>query len=173
MSTLTERLSNARIGQPQEIIKLEERNYSQAAANALAERAKHEVLIVSRVLDPLVFSTPEFIELLTPFVRSKRATIRILVNDTYRLVKHSHRLGEFAVALSSKVSIRKIGIRQNDYNEAWMLADQVALLHLPQADKYQGTLDFYSPRKGKELIAVFDDMWDHADLIPDLRILNV
>jgi len=99
--------------------------------------------------------------------------MRILVHDTYKIVKQSHRLGELAAAISSKVTIRKIGARQSDYNEAWMLADSVAFLYLPQADKYEASLDFYSARRGQELTATFDDLWNNAELIPDLRILKI
>lgn len=173
MSTLQEQLSNAKIGQPQEIINLEERSQHQMVAATLATQARQEILLLSRTLDPLVYGTPEFLDAVTPFIRSKRASMRMLVHDTYKIVKQSHRLGELAAGVSSKVAIRKISARQGDYNEAWMLVDGVAFLHMPQADKYQASLDFYSARRGQELTAVFDDLWNNAEQIPDLRILKI
>ncbi len=173
MSTLTEQLSTAKIGQPQEVINLDERSQHQLVATTLAEQARQEILIISRTLDPLVYGTPNFLNAVTPFIRSRRASMRLLVHETSKIVKQSHRLGELAAAISSKVSIRKIGSRQSDYNEAWMLVDGVAYLHLPQADKYQASLDFYSARRGQELTATFDALWNNAELIPDLRILKI
>ena len=173
MSTLEEKLSTAKIGHPQEIIHLDERSQHQITVATLAEQARQEILLISRTLDPLVYGTPQFLDRVTPFIRSKRATMRMLVHDTYNIVKHTHRLGELAASISSKVAIRKIGSRQNDYNEAWMLVDGVAFLHMPQAEKYQASLDFYSARRGQELTAVFDDLWNNGEQIPDLRILKI
>lgn len=173
MSTLDEFLGTAKIGQPHEKMQLELREEHQKTARRFAELAKHEILIVSRHLDPTVFGSESFMEVMSPFVRSKRAVVKILVNDPRALVKDIHRLAEMAISLSSKITIRKLGLQEQQYNEAWMLADGVALLHLPQADMYKGSVDFYTPRHGKEYKELFDSMWSHADSIPELRALKI
>ncbi len=173
MSTIDELLSESKIGEPREKIPLELRADHQKTVRRLAELARHEILIVSRHLDPSVYGTEDFMDVMSPFVRSKRASVRILVNDSRSMVKDTHRLAEMAVSLSSKISIRRLGLQEQQYNEAWMLADEVALLHLPQSDLYKGSMDFYSPRYGKEHKELFDSMWSHAELIPELRALKI
>lgn len=173
MSSIDQLLSESKIGEPQEKIKLELREDHQKTVRRLAELARHEILIVSRHLDPSVYGTEDFMEVMSPFVRSKRASVRILVGDTRTMIKDTHRLAEMAVSLSSKISIRRLGIQEQQYNEAWMLADEVALLQLPQSDLYKGSMDFYTPRHGKEHKELFDSMWSHADLIPELRALKI
>ncbi len=173
MSTLDELLAEAKIGHPHEKFQLELREEHQKIVRRMAELAKHEILIVSRHLDSSVYGSEDFMEMMSPFVRSKRANVRILVNDTRSLVKDIHRLAEMAISLSSKIQIRKLGLREQTYNEAWMLADGVALLKLPQADLYKGSIDFYTPRHGKEHKELFDSMWSHADSIPELRALKI
>lgn len=173
MTILDNILSEVSIGEPHEKIKLSAREDSQKAARRLAECARHEILIVSRYLDPNVYGTEDFMEVMSPFVRSRRANVKVLVSDARGMIKDTHRLAEMAVSLSSKIAIRKLGIREQQYNESWMLADGVALLHLPQADLYNGSLDCYSPRYGKEYKELFDSMWSQADSIPELRALKI
>ena len=170
---LEEQLLSCKIGQPHEVIQLALREQNRIAAVHLAEQARHEILIVSRDLDAMVYGHHEFTDHIGQFIRDRRTEMRMLVTNERRLIRHSHRLAEMAISYSSKIAIRKLGSTDKDYNEAWMLCDEVALLYRPIADLYDATLDCYAPRRGKENKEAFEKMWGNAELIPELRALKI
>jgi len=173
MAEFEEQLHTCKIGQPHELIQLEQREENRLAAVCLAKQARHEILIISRDLDPIVYGHHEFTTHIGQFIRNRRAAIRILVSDERQMIHHAHRLAEMATSFSSKIAIRKLGSTDKDYNEAWMLCDDVALLYRPIADLYQATLDCYTPRRGKDSKEAFEIMWGNAELIPELRALKI
>ncbi len=171
--SLEDDLEKGVIGQPQTVIDLNLRAEVMLATNALAGKARSEILIMSRFLDKTIYNTSAFEKIIMPFVKHKRASLRILVHESRPLIKESHLLGEMAINLSSKIAIQQLGSRSQNYNEAWMLCDGVALLHLPVSDFYHGSIDFYTPRRGREYKANFDSFWASSANIPELRALKI
>ncbi len=161
------------IGQPQSVIDLKLRDEVMLATQQLASKARSEILIVNRVLDNTIYGTTDFEEVILPFIKHKQASLRILVHDSRPLIKESHRLGEMAISLSSKIEIRQLGYRSQNYNEAWMLCDGVAMVHLPMSDRYHGSVDYYTPRRGREYKEVFTGLWASSSNIPELRALKI
>ena len=166
-------IAECKIGKPHPVLHLQHRDENRHAATHLAEQARYEILIISRDLDPMVYGHHEFTDHIGQFIRDRRAQMRILVNDHQRMIRHSNRLAELAVSYSSKISIRKLSRSDQDYNEAWMLCDQVAILFRPIADDYEASLDCYSPRRGKECSELFEKLWGNSELIPELRALKI
>ena len=171
--SLKDGLEKGVIGQPQPVIDLKLRSEVMLATNALAARAKFEILIVSHFLDKTIYNTSDFETIILPFIKHRRASLRILVHESRSLIKESHHLGEMAIRLSSKIEIRQLDSRSQNYNEAWMLCDGVALLHLPVSDMYHGSVDFYTPRRGREYKADFESLWASSVNIPELRALKI
>lgn len=166
-------LQACKIGKPHQLLQLQSRDENRLAAIHLAEQARHEILIMSRDLDAMVYGHHEFTDHIGQFIRDRRTEMRILVNDPSRMIRKSHRLAEMAISYSSKISIRKLAGSDQDYNEAWMLCDGVALLYRPIADLFEATLDCYTPRRGKESKELFEKMWGNGVLIPELRALKI
>lgn len=171
--SLNEQLAKGIIGQPQPVITVTTREDVRLASRMLAEKTRFTLLIISRHLDKSVYNSGEFIDAVLPFIKNKRSSLRILVGESRPLVKEAHRLAELSIALSSKVEIRTLGSRDCDYNEAWMLADTAALLHLADASQYHGNIDFYTPRRAQELTERFDRFWEDSRAIPELRALKL
>ena len=170
---LETRIGNCRIGEPHERIELTRRDECRMAATHLVEQARLNILIISRDLDPMIFGHHEFTDPVGKFIRNQRAEMRILVNDSSMIIHKSNRLAEMAISFSSKIAIRKLAVSDQNYNEAWMLSDGLALLHQPIADRYEATLDCYTPRRGKESTEQFEILWANAELIPELRALKI
>ncbi|HID82400.1 MAG TPA: hypothetical protein EYH06_08950 [Chromatiales bacterium] len=166
-------LQTCKIGQPHKVITLERRDENRLAAIQLAGQARHEILIISREFEPMIYGHHEFTDHIGQFIRDRRTDMRILVRDERPMIRHSHRLAEMAISYSSKIAIRKLGSTDKDYNEAWMLCDSIALLYRPIADLFEATLDCYTPRRGKECQEAFEKMWGNAELIPELRALKI
>lgn len=166
-------LETCKIGEPHPVIQLQQRNENRDAAIHLAEQARHEILIVSRDMDSMVYGHHEFTDHIGQFIRDRRASMRILVNDPREMIRTSHRLSEMAVSYSSKISIQKLSSYDQDYSEAWMLCDKIAILYRPLATAYEATLDCYSPRRGKECRELFEKMWGNSENIPELRALKI
>ncbi len=173
MMEFEDRLQTCKIGQPHDIIQLERREENRLAAIQLASQARHEILIISRDLEPMIYGHHEFTDYIGQFIRDRRADLRVLVQDERPMVQHSHRLAEMAINYSSKIAIRKLGAANKDYNEAWMLCDGVAMLYRPIADLFEATLDCYTPRRGKESRELFEKFWGNAELVPELRALKI
>lgn len=166
-------IGNSSVGEPHERIELTSSDECRLAATRLIEQARLNILIISRNLDPMIFGHHEFTDPVGKFIRNQRAEMRILVNDSSMVIHKSNRLAEMAISFSSKIHVRKLASSDQNYNEAWMLCDDIALLHQPVADRYEATLDCYTPRRGKESTEEFETLWANAELIPELRALKI
>lgn len=168
-----QQLSNARIGEPMKL-RLSEREENRAFGIALVQQASHSLDIVSRELDATLFDNDEFVGAVKDLATSTRkARIRILVQNTDRMVKHGHRLIELARRLTSFIEIRIQGKDYRDFNEAWLIVDNTAWIRRPVADRYEAEIDCSAKRILQESDKAFTAMWEAALPDPNLRRLHI
>ena len=166
-------LANSQIGESV-TLKLESAEQNRAASIALVTQAHHSLDIVSRDLDHKIYDNEEFKAVVKHLATSSpKAKIRVLIQDSEKVVKQGHRLVELARRLTSFIDIRIQGKRFKEFNEAWLIVDSKAWVRRPFADKYNADIDFSAARQLRETSKTFTAMWDEADLDPNLRRLSL
>lgn len=144
------------------------------AALALTEQAKRSLHIFTRDLDAPVYDQPPFIQAVSALAtRSRYSRILILLQSSERAVKNGHRLIELSRRLSSFIELRKPHHDFREYNQAFLIADEVGLLRRPIADRYDGMLNFKAPLAAREYLDFFTQVWERSEADPDLRQLHI
>jgi hypothetical protein len=144
------------------------------AAQALAEQAKRSLHIFTRDLDAPVYDQAPFIQAVSALAtRSRYSRILVLVQTTERAVKNGHRIIELSRRLSSFIELRKPNSDYHEYNQAFLIADEVGLLRRPIADRYDGALNFKAPLAAREYLDFFNQVWERSEGDPDLRQLHI
>jgi hypothetical protein len=167
-------ISELKLGDDDQRIRLETSEENRLAATALAEQARRTIDIFTWDLDGEIYDTPEFIEAIRQLaIRHRHALIRVLVQDSAKAAKLGHRLPYLMHRLPSKVQIRKPASEYKEYRHAFMIADGVGIIRRPLADRYEGELNFKSPMEAKEHLNFFEKVWISAESDPYLRRLNI
>ncbi len=144
------------------------------AAQALVRQAKRSLYIHSRDLDHTVYDNRLFVEAVKNLATSSRfATVRILIQDSRKVVNTGHRLVDLAYRLSTAIKIRKPDAQFRDFNGAFLVVDDVGYLHRRVADRYEGIVNFNGPDKVAELIKYFRLVWEKSQPDPRIRRLSI
>ena len=171
---LEQRLNEAVLGSKHPEIEIDSSALVRSACLHLFQQAQSEVIIVSRHLDGALFKDADASESLKDFVLRNRATkVRILCKDAAPAVKENHRFIELAYRLSSFIEIRIPAPEYREHNSAYVVADGLGVVHRPQADRYEATVNFSHLTFAGELLREFNAMWSSALPDPALRRLHL
>ena len=155
-------------------VALETREENRIAACALARQARSHLCIFTRDLDPPLYDDLCFLDAVTALAtRSRFARVRVLVQNSEKAVKYGHRLIELSRRLSSFIQLRRPHADYQDYNEAFLVADGVGLLHRALAHRYEAEVDFKAPLRARLLLKFFDEAWDKSEPDLELRRLHI
>lgn len=144
------------------------------ACLALLGKARREVVLVSRHLDPVLFDNQQTVAAVRSFVlQSRRTRVRILVRDTEPVVRAGHRLLELTQRLSSYIEIRVPAPEFNAYNAAFLVVDGIGIVHRAMADRYEATVSFGDRKLAGESMRQFEDMWQTSRSDPSLRRMHL
>ena len=100
---------------------------------------------------------------------SHHGRIRILVKDSSYAVKYGHRLIPLSQRLTSFIEIRKVAEDYKDYNEAFLIADEVGYVHRRHADRFEGVARFKAAMEARELLTFFNEVWRNSAPDPDMQ----
>ncbi len=143
-------------------------------ALALVEQATRTLDIISRQLDPPIFDTPEFADVVRALaVRSRHSRIRILLLDPHSVVTGGHRLLELAGRLSSFIELRQPGLDHAGFNQSIVVVDKTGLIQRQLSDRYEGMANFNDSPLAGGLSRRFDDIWEHGVSNPNFRRMNL
>lgn len=163
-------LSELKLGVSDTLLELGSCEENREVALSMAQQSRRTIEIVSRLLDPPIYNTTEFIEAIKSFVTgSRNPMLRVIVFDPDTIVRNGHRLVELAGSLSSFVEIRKVGHEYDQYSQSLMIADGAAYLHRISTDRYEATACFNDRRQASYYRKEFDTMWETARTDPKLR----
>lgn len=165
-----DRFGHLELGKTGEVVPIDTVDHHRDAAVRMAQQVRTSLSIVSRLLDPPVYDTPEFAETLTQTIlRNRHLKVRVLVWDPLAVVQRGHRLLELAGKLSSFIELRKPGIEHRDFNGSILLADDCGYLVRQSAERYEGSLNFNDRALSKSLLDAFEEMWAKGTPDPNLR----
>ena len=157
------------LGQFQEPINLADSEAQRRAAVALALQARRTVDIFTRDLDKKIYDHKDFLDGLQNLAVNHRGLIRILVKDSSKAVKYGHRLIPLSQRLSSFIEVRKVADDYKEYNEAFLIADEIGFAHRKHADRFEGVARFNAAKEATSLLIFFNEVWRNSAPDPDLR----
>lgn len=167
-------LSEYKLGVSDKLLELETCEENRQVALAMAQQARRTIEIISRLLDPPIYNTTEFIEAIRQFVTgSRNPALRIIVFDPDTIVRNGHRLVELAGSLSSFIEIRKVGHEFDQYSQSLIIVDGTAYLHRISMDRFEATACFNDRRQARYYRKEFDTMWETAQSDPNLRRMSL
>lgn len=144
------------------------------AALEVAKLARYRLAICTPDLEPALYSNLPFRDEVRRIARSSRfAMVRILVRDPQRAVREGHHLIELANNLSSYVQIRVPNPDDEQRMDAWVIADDDAILHRPVHDRPEGVVEVGSSALARERLRNFDRLWERALPDPNMRRLGI
>ncbi len=166
--------SDFKLGVDSQLLQLMSWEENRIVATLIARQCKRHLDIISRLLDPFIFNSPEFVDAVRQLVLSRRRpNIRIIVFEPETIVRNGHQLVRLAGDLSSFIEIRKASNVYKYYNECLLLADKTAYLHRYDSVRYEATANFNDRKKCKYFDEQFVEMWESASLDPNLRRMNL
>lgn len=140
------------------------------AAEALVRQARRSVDIYTLELDQKIYNQSPFIDAVKSFVlNNSSAKLRVLICKPNRTIKTGHRLINLARHLSSYTSIRVVHEDYAGAPDAFLAADRCGILHVAEANRYEGICNFNKPRLAVELSNRFDEVWNHSMEIAEFR----
>lgn len=140
----------------------------------LAGQSRRQLRLLSESLEPSLFDTPAFADALSELARGHRQSeIRLLVVDSRPLVERSHRLLELQRRLPSSIHLRRVGETAETLREAWLIADGRGVLCFDQREPASAWADYNNGPLAEDFRSRFDDLWNRAEQIPELRLLNL
>ena len=171
---LDQRLIQQTLGAKHPEIEVDSSREVQHACLRLLQQAQREIVIVSRHLDGALFNNSRASEAIKNFVLLNRTTkVRMLSKEPTPAVKENHCFIELAYRLSSFIEIRTPAPEYREHNSAYVVADGLGVVHRPQADRYEATVNFANQTFAGELMREFNAMWASATPNPALRRLHL
>ncbi len=145
-----------------------------AAVVEVTGLANRTLSIFTHDLEPGIYDHDDFLETLKRFVLSRGfARVRVLVVDPTRVITTSSRFVNMGRRLNSYIEFRS-GNNQHAANpEAFCIADELALMYRPQADRWEGMSDTYEPAVARLYLTKFETLWNASEIEPGLRQLQI
>jgi len=163
-----------KIGVDNNLLELGNSDENRQLATAMVLQSRYTLEIISRLLEPVIFNTTEFIDALRLMITGNRQPkIRIIVFDPETIVRNGHRLVDFAGSLTSFIEMRKAGREFHGYNECLLLADNTAYIHRENGERFEATANFNDKRQSKFYLDDFENMWAAALPDPNLRRFSI
>jgi len=145
-----------------------------AAALEIAKLARYRLAIMTPDLEPAIYGTHEFRDELKRIARSSRfAQVRVLVRDAQRATREGHLLVELSLALPTYVQIRVPDPDDEQRTDAFVLADDDAILYRVAAEVADGVVEVEGSAIARERLRSFDRLWQRAQPDPNLRRLGI
>lgn len=141
----------------------------------LIRRARRELLLYTRDLDPGILGTTAAASALRQFAVGARGAIaRILVHDLRRAVQERHGLILLSQRLPSHFAIRVIEEEPDvQYPSAFVLNDNGGYLFRPIATRFEATAHLSDNARQRQLLAYFNEVWERARPVSETRALGI
>lgn len=141
---------------------------------SLAKFGRNTIDLISRDLDRRLYDKTELCQKLKNFIlANRRARVRILLQNTTLIRRHSHKLVGLSHHLPSYFEIKITSQEHSNYNSAFIVVDDIASIYCQIADRYEGTINFNNRRLANNLKQTFNQMWSQAKISQNLRRLSL
>ena len=139
---------------------------------ALAGRARCNLDILSHDLEPLLYDTVQFIDAVRALcLRTRRARVRVMLQDSSLAVKEGHRLVSLSQRLTTCMQIRKLPASIQEITEAFLIVDEAVVMQRMLANAFRAQVSTHARARARELLTWFNSTWEHAVADPELKRL--
>ena len=144
-------------------------------SQAMVEQARYTVRVLTRDLNPLIYSSESLAAALAGLCRNnpRRAVIQILLAEPERVIGQEHRLLQLAQRLSSFVHIRQPAEQHRSFRHAFMTVDTTGFIYQEQYDRPEAKASFNFPFQARDYDQSFAEMWGQSEVISALRRLSI
>lgn len=144
------------------------------AAARIAAVAQRGLAILTPDLEPGIYDSEPFLEIAKRLVLSKRyARIRVLISDPARTVKNGNRLVSLGRRLNTYIEFRNLHQDYSEHREAFLLADDRALLYRADGSRWEGIADRDEGQVARRYLELFDEIWSASETAKEIRQLRV
>ena len=89
--------------------------------------------------------------------------------DPTRVITTASRFVNMGRRLNSYIEFRNAKEPDHAHPEAFCIADDLALVYRPKADRWEGMSDTYEPAVARLYLSQFETMWNASEIKPDPR----
>ncbi|MEM7017149.1 MAG: hypothetical protein AAF512_07380 [Pseudomonadota bacterium] len=147
---------------------------NRAVTAEMIRQTEKELVILTRDFTPVIYEDEECFEALEDLaLRSRYSYIRVLIQDTYSVTQHGHRILELGKRLSSYFEFRRPAEKHRHISQSFLVADDIGVIHREYADALKTEANFCHPMMAKERLGLFNTMWDEAESDPNFRFLSL
>ena len=130
----------------------------------LISEASQQLYLFSPIAEPLYINSEAVCSALAQFcARHERSHFRLLIEDTDNLMRYCERFVETCRRLSDSVEIRRINEDDAGHRDAWLIADDQAVLHRADIERAEAMLETGSRPAVGAYQRRFDKAWPHGE----------
>lgn len=167
-------LAGFRLGESETLLRLASLEDFQRADAVLLAQTRRQLYLLTPDLEPERFNTTGFAEAMARFARrSRHSDARILLADPAIAIRWGHKLVALSRRLPSRLRIRQLHDDDRAPPEAWMVADNRALLRRDSLAVYEGMLSANAIPHAQRATQRFEEMWERSREIADFRELRL
>lgn len=148
---------------------------NQKATVAVARIAERGLAIYTPDLEPGVYDHEEFLAVVKRLVLSKRyARVRVLISNPGKAIRNGNRLVTLGRRLNSYIEFRDVQEEyREDHREAFIIADDRALMFRADAGKWEGMVGLNEPGIARQHLEIFEKIWQVSEYKNELRRLSI
>ena len=141
----------------------------------LLHDARHGITLYTRDLDPGLLDQAPVLEALRALaVRGRGTQLRMLVQQPDAALRDGHRLLPLIQRLPSAIQLRQpVEDADLHYPSAFLLNDRGGYLLRALASRHVAVGNTFAPGRAAQLAAYFDQVWNRAQALRELRILQL
>jgi len=153
---------------------LSDREEFREAMVAVAKVAVRSLAIMTPDLETGIYDDRHFLDAVKHLCLSRSyARIRVLVTNPNRTLRDGNRFVYLGRRLSTFVEFRHVGEEHRRRNDAFMIADETALVFRADADRWEGIADTSEPTIARRYLNTFDEIWTHSNPAHEFRQLHI
>lgn len=144
---------------------------------AMVEVARHadrRLAILTQDLESEVFDHRPFVDVVKHLCLARSfVRVRVIVCNPYRTLRDGNRFVYLGRRLSSFVEFRHAHENYRHHQEAFMVADESAIVFRADADRWEGIADTAEPAIAKRYLNVFDEIWGASAPAKEYRQIKI
>jgi len=137
----------------------------------IAAKAKRSMTIMTADLEPGIYDSDEFLEVVKRLVLAKRyARIRVLVTDPARTVRAGNSFVKLGRRLNTYIDFRNLRESyRKEVHSAYIIADDQAILYRVNGRGYDGIMGFGEAPVAQQYLKEFEQPWVDSAFSEDIR----
>ncbi|BAP55907.1 acyltransferase [Thioploca ingrica] len=145
---------------------------NQQATIAMITQTQLHLDILSRDFDPDIYDNQDCCDAIEQLaLRSRHSRIRILLHNPKKATQRGHRIIYLRRRLGSLIQFRHLAEIHQPIQETFLLADSIGFIYRPYADSLSATINFKDYPRVKELLLLFEKLWQDSE--PDPETMDV